>query len=163
MINGFKRKIMAKSLTFFCMLCSALFFTCSAVTNPAAANAGNFTGFVCDPVRFSGMGMNVKAFGFCDKSKPYDVRAKDLVGRMTLAEKVAQLGDAAAGVPRLGLPRYSWWSEALHGVSNVGDSASITTFFDSVVPGATSFPTVILTAATFNESMWKAIGQVIID
>ncbi|XP_021595118.2 probable beta-D-xylosidase 5 [Manihot esculenta] len=96
-------------------------------------------------------------FAFCDSSLSYDVRARDLVNHMTLHEKVRQLGDLAYGVPRLGLPKYEWWSEALHGVSNVGPG----TFFDDLVPGATSFPSVILTTASFNESLWKNIGQVV--
>ncbi|KAL3741535.1 hypothetical protein ACJRO7_017061 [Eucalyptus globulus] len=99
----------------------------------------------------------MSAFSFCDASLTYEERAKDLVKRMVLHEKVRQLGNGAYGVPRLGLPKYEWWSEALHGVSNVGPG----TFFDDVVPGATSFPTVILTAATFNESLWKSIGQAV--
>ncbi|KDP30466.1 hypothetical protein JCGZ_16145 [Jatropha curcas] len=96
-------------------------------------------------------------FAFCDKSLPYEVRARDLVNHMTLQEKVQQLGHVAYGVPRLGLPKYNWWSEALHGVSSTGPG----TFFDEVVPGATSFPTVILTTAAFNESLWKTIGQAV--
>ncbi|XP_068639559.1 probable beta-D-xylosidase 5 [Aristolochia californica] len=103
------------------------------------------------------MGLDVKTLGFCDKSLSYETRSKDLVDRMTLAEKVLQLGDQAHGVDRLGLPPYNWWSEALHGVSDFGRS----THFDKTVPGATSFPTVILTAASFNESLWKNIGQVV--
>ena len=75
---------------------------------------------------------------------------------MTLGEKVKQVGNKASGVARIGLPKYEWWSEALHGVSNVGPG----TYFDDVVPGATSFPTVILTAASFNKSLWKSIGEV---
>lgn len=115
----------------------------------------NFT-FVCDPKRLSSLGLDVKTFLFCDPSLPYEVRARDLVKQMTLHEKVQQLGNTAYGVNRLGLPKYQWWSEALHGVSSVGPG----TVFDDVVPGATSFPTVILTAASFNESLWKLIGQV---
>ena len=75
---------------------------------------------------------------------------------MTVPEKVAQLGNAADGVPRLGLPKYNWWSEALHGVSNFGGGS----YFDSQVPGATSFPTPITTTSAFNELLWKNIGQV---
>ncbi|KAK3032668.1 hypothetical protein RJ639_036732 [Escallonia herrerae] len=123
--------------------------------------AGNFSGYVCDPLRYKNLGMDIKAFAFCDSSLPYDVRAKDLVDRMTLAEKVRQLGDTAYGVARLGLPKYEWWSEALHGLSNVGQSGSKATFFDDIVPGATSFPTVILATASFNESLWKTIGQAV--
>ncbi|KAJ4838960.1 hypothetical protein Tsubulata_035038 [Turnera subulata] len=84
-------------------------------------------------------------------------RASDLVKQMTLSEKVLQLGNTNRGVPRLGLPKYEWWSEALHGVSNVGPG----TFFDDLVPSSTSFPTVITSAASFNESLWKTIGQAV--
>ncbi|CAI0452106.1 unnamed protein product [Linum tenue] len=109
--------------------------------------------------RFSHVCGSDKAAGlaFCDRSLPYDVRAEDLVARMTLEEKTQQLGDNARGVTRLGLPPYEWWSEALHGVSNVGPGV----FFDGVVPSATSFPTVIVTAASFNATLWKAIGQAV--
>ncbi|KAJ4826621.1 hypothetical protein Tsubulata_002221 [Turnera subulata] len=116
----------------------------------------NFT-FVCDPKRFSSLGLDVTKFAFCDKSLSYDVRANDLVKQMTLSEKALQLGDSNQGVPRLGLPKYEWWSEALHGVSNQGPGTS----FDALVPGATSFPTVITSASSFNESLWLAIGQAI--
>jgi beta-glucosidase len=45
-------------------------------------------------------------------------RENDLVRRMSLAEKVSQLQNTAPGIPRLGLPAYDYWSEALHGVAN---------------------------------------------
>ncbi|XP_015900127.2 probable beta-D-xylosidase 5 [Ziziphus jujuba] len=110
---------------------------------------------VCNPSRFMKLGLEMSKFVYCDSSLPYEVRAKDLVDRMTLAEKVQQMGNNAQGVARIGLPKYEWWSEALHGVSNVGPG----TYFDDVVPGATSFPTVILTAASFNKSLWRNIGE----
>lgn len=116
----------------------------------------NFT-YVCDPSRFTKLGLDLSKFSFCNKSLPYHARAKDLIDMMTAVEKVQQLGDLAFGVSRLGIPQYEWWSEALHGVSDVGPG----TFFNSTIPGATSFPTVILTTASFNKSMWKTIGQVI--
>ncbi|KAJ4824124.1 putative beta-D-xylosidase 5, partial [Turnera subulata] len=122
----------------------------------AIPNGSNFT-FVCDPQRYSNLGLDMKTFPFCDKSLPYDVRASDLVKQMTLSEKVLQLGNTNYGVRRLGLPKYEWWSEALHGVSNVGPG----TFFDDLVPGSTSFPTVITSAAEFNESLWKTIGKAV--
>ncbi|ESR62894.1 hypothetical protein CICLE_v10018058mg, partial [Citrus x clementina] len=119
--------------------------------------------YVCDPARFAELKLKLSDFTFCDAKLPYPVRAKDLVDRMTLAEKVQQLGDLAYGVPRLGLPLYEWWSEALHGVSYIGRRTNTPpgTHFDSEVPGATSFPTVILTTASFNESLWKKIGQTV--
>ncbi|EEE61783.1 hypothetical protein OsJ_16354 [Oryza sativa Japonica Group] len=58
-------------------------------------------------------------------------------------------------LPRLGIPAYEWWSEALHGVSYVGPG----TRFSTLVPGATSFPQPILTAASFNASLFRAIGE----
>ncbi|XP_038992427.1 beta-xylosidase/alpha-L-arabinofuranosidase 1-like [Hibiscus syriacus] len=65
--------------------------------------------------------------------------------------------NSAGNVTRLGIPRYEWWSEALHGVSNVGPG----TRFSSLVPGATSFPQVILTTASFNVSLFETIGKVV--
>ena len=55
-----------------------------------------------------------------DPSKPLKARADDLIRRMSLAEKVAQLKNAAPAIPRLGLPAYDYWNEALHGVANNG-------------------------------------------
>ncbi|KAI5670888.1 hypothetical protein M9H77_11252 [Catharanthus roseus] len=112
---------------------------------------------VCDPARFSDLGLDMNDFLYCDSSIEVDMRIKDLIDRMTLQEKALQLGDDAKGVIRIGLPEYKWWSEALHGVSDVGGGSS----FDEIIPGATSFPTPILSAATFNETLWKAIGQAV--
>ncbi|KVH93457.1 Fibronectin type III-like domain-containing protein [Cynara cardunculus var. scolymus] len=99
----------------------------------------------------------LKNFTFCDSSLDVKTRVDDLVKRLTLQEKIANLVDNAGSVDRLGIPKYEWWSEALHGVSYVGPG----THFSSVVPGATSFPQVILTAASFNETLFKTIGKVV--
>ncbi|KAJ8768328.1 hypothetical protein K2173_021481 [Erythroxylum novogranatense] len=112
---------------------------------------------ICHPKRYELLGLKMSDFLFCDQSLPYHVRAKELVNHMTITEKVLQMGNHAKGVNRLGVPKYEWWSEALHGVANTGPG----TFFDSVVPGATSFPNVILTAASFNESLWRRLGEVV--
>ena len=45
-------------------------------------------------------------------------RAADLVSRMTLEEKVLQMQNSAPAIPRLGVPVYNWWNEALHGVAD---------------------------------------------
>lgn len=101
--------------------------------------------------------VDVKKFSFCDKSLSHSARAKDLVSRLSLSEKVQQLVNSARGIPRLGVPAYEWWSEALHGVSNTGPGVH----FNETVPGATSFPAVLLSAASFNASLWYMMGQVV--
>ncbi|KAJ4964548.1 hypothetical protein NE237_016397 [Protea cynaroides] len=109
--------------------------------------------FACDVSKNPELG----AFGFCNSSLGIAARVNDLVMRLTLQEKIGFLGDKVAALSRLGIPNYEWWSEALHGVSYVGPG----THFSSVVPGATSFPMVILTAASFNTSLFEAIGKVV--
>uniref|UniRef100_A0A5B7B2L2 Putative beta-xylosidase/alpha-L-arabinofuranosidase 2-like n=1 Tax=Davidia involucrata TaxID=16924 RepID=A0A5B7B2L2_DAVIN len=109
--------------------------------------------FACDVANNPGLAN----LTFCDSSKEVAVRVSDLVKRLTLQEKIGFLVNAAGSVSRIGIPKYEWWSEALHGVSNVGPG----THFSNVVPGATSFPQVILTAASFNVSLFETIGKVV--
>jgi beta-glucosidase len=66
---------------------------------------------------------------------PPEQRAADLVRRMTLAEKASEMQNNSAAVPRLNIPAYQWWSEALHGVIN---------------EGVTEYPEPIGLAATFD-------------
>lgn len=108
--------------------------------------------FACDLSTNPGL----KNFSFCDPSLDLKTRVEDLVSKLTLQEKIGWLVSGAKGVSRLGIPNYEWWSEALHGVSYGGPG----TKFASPVPAATSFPQVILTAATFNESLFETIGKV---
>ncbi|TYG41159.1 hypothetical protein ES288_D12G153300v1 [Gossypium darwinii] len=110
--------------------------------------------FACDPKDAVTAG-----FPFCKVSMPMSDRVNDLVGRLTLQEKVRLLINGAAPIPRLGIEGYEWWSEALHGVSDVGPG----TKFGGAFPGATSFPQVISTAASFNATLWEAIGRVVSD
>ena len=78
---------------------------------------------------------------------PAAQRAHDLVGRMTLDEKVSQLEDWATSIPRLGVPDYETWSEALHGVSRAGY--------------ATVFPQAIGMAATWDRPVVRGMGNVV--
>jgi beta-glucosidase len=76
-----------------------------------------------------------------------EARAHDLVGRMTLDEKAAQLEDWATAIPRLGVPDYQTWNESLHGVARAGY--------------ATVFPQAIGMAATWDPKIVHAMGDVI--
>ncbi len=73
-------------------------------------------------------------------------RAKELVSQMTIEEKCSQMLYHAAAIDRLGIPRYNWWNEALHGVARAGD--------------ATVFPQAIGLGATFDEALVQSIGDV---
>jgi len=76
-----------------------------------------------------------------------ELRAKDLVGRMTLEEKALQLGHAAPAIPRLDVPAYNWWNEGLHGVARAGV--------------ATVFPQAIGMAASWNAPLMEQVGDVV--
>jgi hypothetical protein len=112
---------------------------------------GGNPGFTCGPASAQ------KGFAFCNAALPAEQRAADLVARLTTAEKVGQLGDQAPGVPRLGIPVYKWWSEALHGLAISGKGIH---FGNGPARTATSFPQVIHTAAAFDDGLWFRIGQV---
>ncbi len=84
-----------------------------------------------------------------DLGRSFQERAADLVSRMTLEEKVAQLQNDAPAIPRLGVPAYEWWNEALHGVARAG--------------AATVFPQAIGMASTFDPALMTRIATVISD
>lgn len=95
-------------------------------------------------------------FKFCNFSLPVDQRVDDLILRLNLDEKISQLGNTAPAIPRLNIPAYEWWSEALHGLSTEG----LGVFLNRSIKGATQFPQIILTASTFDENLWYRIAQV---
>ena len=84
-----------------------------------------------------------------DLSRSFEERTADLVSRMTLEEKVAQLQNDAPAISRLGVPAYEWWNEALHGVARAG--------------AATVFPQAIGLAATFDVPLMTRVATVISD
>jgi beta-glucosidase len=86
---------------------------------------------------------------YLDTSLPFAERAKDLVGRMTLEEKVGLMNHPAHGVPRLNIPAYNYWSEALHGVARNGR--------------ATVFPQAIAMAATWDKELIHKVATAISD
>ncbi|MDB9712187.1 glycoside hydrolase family 3 C-terminal domain-containing protein [Flavobacteriaceae bacterium] len=84
-----------------------------------------------------------------DLSLDFETRASILVAKMSLEEKISQLGNNAPAIPRLGVLEYNWWNECLHGVARAGT--------------ATVFPQAIGMAATFNPSLINDIAVVISD
>lgn len=74
-------------------------------------------------------------------------RAEELVSQMTVEERASQLRYDSPAIPRLGIPEYNWWNEALHGVARGGC--------------ATSFPQAIGLAASFDKELMKRVGEVI--
>jgi len=84
-----------------------------------------------------------------DSTRSFEIRAADLVARMTLEEKVSQMLNDAPAIPHLGVPKYEWWNEALHGVARAGD--------------ATVFPQAIGLAATFDSELVGKVARVISD
>ncbi|XP_068641508.1 probable beta-D-xylosidase 7 [Aristolochia californica] len=139
------------------LFCFMLFFSSASSTLPP---------FACDaslPLTHS--------VGFCKTSQPVSHRVEDLISRLTIDEKISQLVVKAPGIPRLGIPSYNWWSEALHGIGIAvggvqfpGDEIEYGIYgvqFNGTVRSATSFPQVILTAASFNPLLWYRIGEAI--
>jgi beta-glucosidase len=61
-----------------------------------------------------------KQLPFWNPDLPFPARAADLVARLTLDEKAAQMLHEAPAIPRLGIPAYNWWNEGLHGVARAG-------------------------------------------
>lgn len=84
---------------------------------------------------------------YLNRSLSFEERAKDLVSRMTLEEKVTQMVHKSPAIPRLGIPAYNWWSEALHGVARAGV--------------ATMFPQAIGIAAAFDEELIHKTADII--
>ncbi len=82
-----------------------------------------------------------------DAAQPMASRIDDLIRRMSLAEKVSQLKNAAPAIARLGIPAYDYWNEALHGVAN-----------NNI---ATVFPEPLGAASSWNPSLFHEEGRVI--
>jgi len=86
---------------------------------------------------------------YLDPSRPTPERVHDLIARMTLEEKISQMLNEARAIPRLGIPAYNWWSEALHGV--VGNGR------------ATVFPQAIGLAAMWDPDLVRRVASAIGD
>lgn len=111
---------------------------------------------LCIIFQLVGMGLmaqekneNESDFLWQDTSLPRDIRINKLISAMTVDEKISQLMNANAPVPRLGVQEYDWWNECLHGVARNGR--------------ATVFPQAIALGATFDEKLAFEVANAISD
>ncbi len=86
---------------------------------------------------------------YLDTSLSFEERAKNLVSQLTLEEKVGLMNHPAHGIPRLNIPSYNYWSEALHGIARNGR--------------ATVFPQAIGMAATWDKELIERVACAISD
>jgi len=86
---------------------------------------------------------------FYDTKLSFEERARDIVSRLTMEEKAAQMLHEAPAIPRFGIPEYNWWNECLHGVARAGV--------------ATVFPQAIGLAAIWSSQRMTQIARVIAD
>ncbi|MFA6677328.1 MAG: glycoside hydrolase family 3 N-terminal domain-containing protein [Bacteroidales bacterium] len=86
---------------------------------------------------------------YLDTSLSFEKRAEILVSEMTLDEKISQMVNDAKAIDRLGIPKYNWWSECLHGMARSGK--------------ATIFPQAVGLGATFDPALMKQITNCISD
>jgi beta-glucosidase len=91
--------------------------------------------------------LSAQQYPFQNASLSSEERAKDLLSRLTLEEKAALMCDVSEAIPRLGIPKFNWWSEALHGLAN-NDSVTV-------------FPEPIGMAASFDDELvWRIFTAV---
>src|SRR4030042_4812869 len=86
---------------------------------------------------------------FQDPSLSSEDRAKDLISYLTLEEKVTLMCDQSDAIPRLGIKKFNWWSEALHGLANNEN--------------VTVFPEPIGMAASFDDALVYRIFDAVSD
>ncbi|HYO63791.1 MAG TPA: glycoside hydrolase family 3 C-terminal domain-containing protein [Pyrinomonadaceae bacterium] len=110
------------------LLCAALAAASASARPPAASSQGS-------------------APDYLDARLPVERRVDDLLSRLTLEEKIAQMMNAAPAVERLGVPAYEWWNEGLHGVARAGL--------------ATVFPQAIGLAATWDAELVRGVADVV--
>lgn len=91
----------------------------------------------------------VHHYPFRDINLSIDDRINDLIGRLTLEEKVSMMMYDSPPIKRLGIPRYNWWNESLHGVARAGR--------------ATVFPQAIGMGATFDDELIFRVSTAISD
>lgn len=90
---------------------------------------------------------HAQEYPFRNPDLPIADRVQDLISRLTLEEKAAQMQNLTPAVERLGIPAYNWWNECLHGVGRSWDKVTV-------------FPQAIAMAATFDPEALRRMGSI---
>lgn len=104
---------------------------------------------VCIIIFFFSIELFCQQFPYQNPNLSFEERAKDLISRLTLEEKAILMCDQSEAIPRLGIKKFNWWSEALHGLAN-NDSVTV-------------FPQPIGMAASFNDELVYKIFNAVSD
>ena len=105
--------------------------------------------FASAAVLFSALTVAAQDAPYLNKNLSPEQRAEDLLGRLTLTEKASLMDYNSPAIPRLGIPAYNWWNEALHGVARNGY--------------ATMYPMPIGMAASFDPELIEEVFTSVSD
>ena len=113
----------------------------------------------------AGLSVSAQTLPFKDTSLSAHERATDLCSRLTLEEKAMLMLDESPAIPRLGIKKFFWWSEALHGAANMGN---VTVFPEPIAMASSFNPTLLYKVfdaastefrAQYNERMYRGSGE----
>ena len=111
------------------------------------------------------LGMQAQVLPYQDTSLSAKERAKDLCSRLTLEEKAKLMLDESPAIPRLGIKKFFWWSEALHGAANMNN---VTVFPEPIAMASSWNPNLLYQCfdvastefrAQYNERMQRGSGE----
>ena len=100
-------------------------------------------------------------YPFQDYNLTFEERVNDLVGRLTLEEKVSQMLNSSPAIERLGIPAYDWWNETLHGVART--PYNVTVYPQAIAMAGTFDKDALFTMADFSATEGRAIYNIALE
>ncbi len=107
---------------------------------------------------FSVTAQDYQSLPFWNYKLPLEQRVNDVISRLTLEEKVAQMLNATPAVPRLGILAYDWWNETLHGVARTPFKTTV--FPQAIAMAATWDTSSLYTMADYSATEGRAIYNI---